>query len=178
MASVSYENSLKSEGNLTLPFPYFRQQQRTEHVWLHHSFNRWHVPTNKEHAKHPCLDITFLRHELKTSDFTLKVKFKIHIIFLSKATAPFELTRYAGRNQRNCAETWFTVDSNWSIFTILWPSSFHKTTYSIRIYCHKTTSHFCSKFFSCVLTRKVPAKSVEVLQKYDTLWSLYSRHYM
>ena len=116
-ASVSYENSLKSEANLTLPFPYFRQQQTTEHVWLHHSFNRWHVPTNKKHAKHPCLDITFLRHEPKTSDFTLKVKFKIHIIFLSKATAPFELTRYAGRNQRNCAETWFTVDSNWSIFT-------------------------------------------------------------
>ena len=144
--------------------------------------NQSHVLTNQEHVKHPCLDIPFLRHEPKTSDFTLKVKFKIQIIFLSKATAPFELTRYAGRNQRNYAETWFTVDSHWSIFTILWPSSFHKTTYSIPylLHCHKTTSHFYFKFFSCVLTRKVPVlQTLHVdgpsITKYSHIWFLCNK---
>ena len=46
----------------------------------------------------------------------LKAKFKIEIIFLMQAIAPFEPQRYAGRNQRSYAETWFTVDSYSSIF--------------------------------------------------------------
>ena len=119
----------------------------------------------------------FLRHEAKTSDSILKAKFKFKSFFSRKPLYRLNSRgMQAGTNEIVLRHDLLLILIG--LFLLFCGHRvFTRPHTQYHIYCHKTTSHFCSKFFSCVLTRKVPVLQTQhvdgpSITKYSDIWFL------